>query len=333
MSQINPSVTNPTISDIYEKIKSGKLDLSPDFQRKFVWTQEHQEEFIDTIMHGYPFPEIYVCTAEFDYENMQTSQKVIDGQQRLTTIKNYIDNNFKNNTLKKIRPFSDLDSEAKKQFMSYKLVVRDIGEVNDTLVREIFRRINLTKFKLEDIEIHNAVYDGEFIKTAKEILEKAPKDAFNIFHESELTRMSDLHFILQVMATIENGGYYARDSEMENMISFYNENYTNSITIKEKILSSFEKIRKLELPDSSIWLRKSNFFTMIVELTSCENMNLSNDELKTKLLDLEEKIIEDKSKDNEFGKYYSAMYTGTNNRTSRITRADLFKKYILVNNN
>ena len=28
--QIKPSVTNPTIADIYEKIESNKLDLSPD---------------------------------------------------------------------------------------------------------------------------------------------------------------------------------------------------------------------------------------------------------------------------------------------------------------
>ncbi|MCB2384953.1 DUF262 domain-containing protein [Thalassolituus alkanivorans] len=59
--QIKPSVTNPTIADIYEKIDGGRLQLSPDFQRKFVWTQEHQEQFLDTILNGYPFPEIYVC--------------------------------------------------------------------------------------------------------------------------------------------------------------------------------------------------------------------------------------------------------------------------------
>ncbi|MFQ9121599.1 MAG: DUF262 domain-containing protein [Haemophilus parainfluenzae] len=55
-----------------------------------MWTVKHQEEFIGTILEGYPFPEIYVCTGEYDFENMMTSQKVIDGQQRLTTIRNYI---------------------------------------------------------------------------------------------------------------------------------------------------------------------------------------------------------------------------------------------------
>ena len=50
--QIKPSVTNPTLADIYQNINSGKLVLKPDFQRKFVWTHDHQEDFIDTIIQG-----------------------------------------------------------------------------------------------------------------------------------------------------------------------------------------------------------------------------------------------------------------------------------------
>ena len=59
-NQIKPSVTNPPISTVIKEINDELLVLAPDFQRKFVWTQEHQEEFIDTILNGLPFPEIYV---------------------------------------------------------------------------------------------------------------------------------------------------------------------------------------------------------------------------------------------------------------------------------
>ncbi|WGE81262.1 DUF262 domain-containing protein [Actinobacillus equuli subsp. haemolyticus] len=330
MLQLKPSVTNPTIADIYDKISSGRLNLSPDFQRKFVWTQEHQEEFIDTILNGYPFPEIYVCSDDYDDEKMLTSQKVIDGQQRLTTIKNYIEGIF-NNKLRKIPSFTDLSNEQRKQFMSYQMVFRDIGDVNDELVREIFRRINLTKFKLEDIEIHNAVYDGYFISTAKKILERIPKNYFDIFHESELTRMSDLHFLLQVMATIELGGYYTGDKELEPTISKYNESYENTDFIMKRLINIFERISKIGLSDSSIWLRKSNFFTMIVEFYNNykDIEKQSNKKLKDKLNNLEIDIINNKSKENEYGEYYNAMYSGTNSRKSRVIRSNLFKKYIL----
>ncbi|MCB0321642.1 MAG: DUF262 domain-containing protein, partial [Bdellovibrionales bacterium] len=106
--QIRPSVTNPTIASLYNEISNGLLILAPEFQRRFVWTQAHQEEFLDTIVHGYPFPEIYVSTGEVDVNKMKTIRHVIDGQQRLTTIKNYIDGHFEK-PLVLVKQYADLD--------------------------------------------------------------------------------------------------------------------------------------------------------------------------------------------------------------------------------
>jgi hypothetical protein len=161
--QIKPSVTNPTIADVYQLIDEGRLILRPDFQRKFVWTHEHQEDFIDTILNGLPFPEIYVCEGDVDVQKLRTTRLVIDGQQRLTTIRNYIEGTH--HPLIRIPSYQALD--RKQDFLSYQIVMRDLGKVDEETTREIFRRINLTKFKLDDIEIHNAVYDGHFIQAAK----------------------------------------------------------------------------------------------------------------------------------------------------------------------
>ncbi len=324
--QIKPSVTNPTIADVYEKIDDKKLNLKPDFQRKFVWTQEHQEEFIDTILHGYPFPEIYVCQGQIDTKKLRTTQTVIDGQQRLTTIKNYIEDTF-DKPLKIVTPFKSLDEEGREAFLSYQIVVRDIGKVADDLVREIFRRINLTKFKLEDIEIHNAVYDGIYIQTAKSVLSDIKLEAYGVFHESEFTRMADLHFVLQVMSTLERGGYYHRDNEIEKCIAEFNEEYPDAKKVKSLILKSFDIIEHLELPLDSIWFRKSNFFTLVVELSLAENIP---SDLKRRLGTLEENVMNNKNNpENEYGVYFSYMYQGTNNRKARIFRSDTFRKHVL----
>jgi len=58
-----------------------------------------------------------------------------------------------------------------------------------------------------------------------------------------------------------------------------------------------------------------------------ENLNL----LKEKLTEFERNIITNKNADknsNDFSKYYSYMYTGTNSRQARIVRAELIKKYV-----
>jgi uncharacterized protein with ParB-like and HNH nuclease domain len=263
--QIKPSVTNPTIADIYQNIESDKLILRPDFQRKFVWTHDHQEEFIDTILHGYPFPEIYVCQGTIDIKKLRTTQHVIDGQQRLTTIKIYIEGNHERE-LKKIPYFNDLDEEEREAFLSYQMVVRDIGKVDEETIREVFRRINLTKFKLEDVEIHNAIYSGQFIQTAKEVLDNIDISEYNVFHESEFTRMADLHFILQVMSTLENEGYFPQDKEVEKYIAKFNDEYQKRNHIKALLIKTLAVIKDLNIHIDSIWLRKSNFFTLVVEI-------------------------------------------------------------------
>lgn len=325
-NQIKPSVTNPTIADIYEKIEDGKLDLSPDFQRKFVWTHEHQEQFLDTILNGYPFPEIYVCQGKVDTKKLRTSQKVIDGQQRLTTIKNYVEGSFEK-PLTIVKSFENLNEKEREDFLAYQIVVRDIGKVDDGLVREIFRRINLTKFKLEDIEIHNAIYDGKFIQAAKELSEEIELEEFGVFHDSEFTRMADVHFFLQVMSTLERGGYYNLDNELEKCVAEFNEEYSNHLKVKSRILNAISIVKDLNFELDSIWFRKSNFFTLIVELC---NVDETPNDLKDKLEKFERNIMQNKhTKDNDFGVYYGYMYAGTNNRKSRVTRSEIFKAEIM----
>lgn len=325
--QINPSVTNPTIADIYQHITEGKLILRPDFQRKFVWTHEHQEAFIDTILKGLPFPEIYVCEGEVDVQLLRTTRLVIDGQQRLTTIKNYIEG-CHDHPLSTIQSYQSLDLEEKQSFVKYQIVMRDLGKINEETTREIFRRINLTKFKLDDVEIHNAVYDGFFIKTAKRILECVGLEQYGVLKESEFTRMADLHFILLIMATIENGGYFAQDREVEPKVSGFNDEYINSEDMYSLLTNTFSKIQNLELPLDSMWFRKSNFFTLVVE--TAKHIDTLPADFKEKLLQLETDVMANKMNTaSEFYKYYSYMYQATHGRAARVTRAEFFEKYCL----
>ncbi len=324
--QIKPSVTNPTIADIYEKIENKRLNLAPDFQRKFVWTQEHQEEFLDTIINGYPFPEIYVCQGKTDTKKLRTTQKVIDGQQRLTTIRNYIEDTF-DKPLKLVPAFEQLSEVQREDFLAYQIVVRDIGKVEERLIKEIFRRINLTKFKLEDIEIHNAIYDGEFIQLAKALSNEVVLEDFGVFHESEFTRMADVHFFLQVMSTIERGGYFHRDNEVEKCIAEFNDEYSNAHKTKSLILNAISVIQDLDFELDSIWFRKSNFFTLVVEICMADSIPQGFHE---QLEEFEENIMSNRNnKNNDYGVYYGYMYAGTNNRKSRVTRSELFRQYTL----
>ncbi len=327
MTQISPSVTNPTVADLYQQIEAGTLILRPEFQRKFVWTHDHQESFLDTMLRGLPFPEIYVCEGEVDLKKLVTIKYVIDGQQRLTTIRRYISGDHERPFVT-IRAYKDLKEDEKAQFLSYKVVVRDIGRVDNSTIREIFRRINLTEFKLEDVEIHNAVYDGHFIRTAKQVLDKTSLEQYGVFRDSEFTRMADLHFVLLVMATLESGGYFAQDRDVEPMVSDFNEDYPNKERMAALLHKSFQTIAELQLPFDSIWFRKSNFFTLVVELA--KHIDELPKDLRARLLELEGRILANKGNtDTEFGQYYSYMYQATHGRKARVVRGRVFEKHVL----
>lgn len=77
----------------YETINLGISDLErislPKFQRGFVWTNAKKNEFVETLHKGFPFGALLV----YPESNAPDSRLLLlDGQQRLSTIKQYRDN-------------------------------------------------------------------------------------------------------------------------------------------------------------------------------------------------------------------------------------------------
>lgn len=325
MAQIPSSPSTKKISDLIGMIKRGDLILQPDFQRKLVWSIRHKESFIDTILKGFPFPEIYIAQSGIDLETFQAQQVVVDGQQRLSTIISYINGEL---PCKKILRYSALDNQQKAAFLNYDVVVRDLKDASSDTIKEVFRRINLTQYRLNDIEINNAIYEGEFISTAKDILNHLDNGSFPLFSDNELNRMGDLNYILMIMATLEEGGYFAGNTMTGEYIVKYDDSYENAETMKDKILTLFHVIETFNLDTDSMWYRKSNFFTMFVELSKVSQIP---DDIVAKIHSFEDEVLANKgNEENDFGKYYSVMYTGTNGRSARIKRADIFYKYCLA---
>jgi len=327
--QIPAHPDKKSISDLIGKIQRGELILQPEFQREFVWTPSHMEKFIQTILDGFPFPEIYLSQKGINLDTLATQNVVVDGQQRLTTIKRYIDGD--DNFEKNIPKFKDLSGLDKTDFLNYDVTVRDLKDASPDIIIEIFKRINSTNFTLTAIEINKAIYNGEFITCAKEILDiiKNNKLKVDIFSESELTRMADLHFILLVLSTVEEGGYFTRDNSVEKYIAEFNNEYPKLEINREKLSNVLIDVLTSDLNDDSIWFRKSNFLTIIVELFFHK---LKVIDIFKALNDFEAIVLQSKNEDkqtNEYALYYSNMYSGTNSRQARVIRSELFKKHVI----
>ncbi|CAM4228849.1 DUF262 domain-containing protein [Bordetella tumbae] len=81
--------SDPDIETIVSRIKSGDIDLQPDFQRGEVWTRAKKQRLVDSVLRDWHVPPIHVI------EDVQTrKQEVLDGQQRLAAIRDFVDGEF-----------------------------------------------------------------------------------------------------------------------------------------------------------------------------------------------------------------------------------------------
>jgi hypothetical protein len=137
--------------------------------------------------------------------------------------------------------------------------------------------------------------------------------------------MADLHFLLLIMATIEEGGYFPADNEVEKYIAQFNDEYPRFIEMRDNLTRTILSINQSNLAPDSIWYRKSNYFTLVCELI------WSGKQIEDLIEDLnafEVNVLENKSSDrstNEFAIYYANMYAGTNSRNARVKRSEILK--------
>jgi hypothetical protein len=335
--------TNKKLLEMFNMMKNSSLILAPSFQRKLVWNDTHKEDFIETILFGLPFPEIYLADGGINLETQTSETLVVDGQQRLSTIYQYITASpeFK---IKRIQRFVDLTAEEQTNFFDYNVVIRDLGRIEEGQIRDIFKRINSVNYALNAVEIRNALYEGEFIRAAKTILEtnrlfvedndELSGEANNIFSKDEVSRMKDLEYILLMMATIEEGGYFVGDKEVEKYVKHYDGYYPN----KETIMTDFRQVLSLivscNLPADSIWNKRSSFFTLVLELVKLKRKYdrlPDTSPLRNSLISLENKLNENKREDvnnNDYAQYYYYTHQNTASRKGRYVRGVLLQKYI-----
>ena len=346
--------TNFKIIEIYNKIESGMLKLSPNFQRKLVWKKQHKFHFIETILKNYPFPEVYIASSEMDVMSITSSEVVVDGQQRLSTIVDYIKGQADFSDQLRVTPFKSLTIDEKKTFLNYFVSVRDLKNMDEDIVKEIFMRINNTEYSLNTVEKINAQYgDSEFVIFCKQMSEDEykpsldntsaiiPEDERNIinsffikngiFTENDFKRMNSLQYIMTLVATIIESEFFGRNSKVNYYIETYNKNMPFLDSVVSALLKAIKIYDNLELEKNSYWFSRTNTFTLLIELSKVDIENIDIELFKDKLMTMEmlskkyfakidlDIITEDQKKYFEFAK------EAVNEKTARTHRSKVIK--------
>ena len=322
--------TNRKVRELLAQLREGKLIPRPDFQRRLVWSNKDKSAFIETVLLNFPFPEVYVAAGEVNVETGEGKELLVDGQQRLTTLRQYFTGSPDLVLYGGVKPYAELAKEEKEAFLQYDVVVRDLGLVELDVLRAVFQRINATRYALNAMEIHNSRFEGEFKAFGENYAQRAFFDSHRVFSASEVRRMQDVRFALTVGATALST-YFNRDDELEEFLGRYNDEFPLRADLERELDAVLEFIDAMRLPATSRIWKKADLFSAIIELHGAlykRQKSIAPDRVASAILELYERVDDPEQRGDseaDAARYYKAALQATNDRSSRVTRGEILR--------
>ncbi len=231
-----------SISDFYSWERKEELNLQPRFQRRKSWSPTARSFLIDTIIRGLPIPKIFV-REQIDLKKKTTIRDVVDGQQRLSAILDFIKGNL---TIKKAHnkelgdlTFEKMDEDIQKDFLSYQISTDLLLGASDGDVLNIFSRINSYTLTLNPQEKLNAEFIGPFKQTAYSLAHSHYEYWVNnkILTDSAIARMNDAQLVSEILSSMI-GGIQGGKSYIKKYYTMYDDEFPQ----EEKVITAFNKI-------------------------------------------------------------------------------------------
>lgn len=155
-----------TVYDVVRRINKGGFILDPDFQRDFVWAADKQSKLIESVVMRIPLPVFYLA------EDAEGRTIVVDGLQRLSTFRRFLDNEFRltlehQDSLHK-KKFEELAPKLQNRIedCSLELYIID-SHVPERAKLDIFERVNSGE-PLTRQQMRNCLYSGSASRWLKE---------------------------------------------------------------------------------------------------------------------------------------------------------------------
>lgn len=338
--KITPKTTS--LDNVIKRLIHNEIDLNPDFQRNSgLWDNTKMSRLIESIILRLPLPIFY-----FDVSN-NNNWIVIDGLQRLTTIKKFVvDGSLKLTNLEfltdlKNKKFKDLDRSIQRTIEETEIVTYQMEPQTPKEVRySVFNRINTGGLTLNPQEIRQALNQkNRGVKLLEEIAET---EEFKRIVNVTSKRMVDRELVLRFIA-FKKFDYTKLDKEIKTLARLLDE------TMEKVDSKEFEQTEFVKLKDSllktllvleEIFGSDKLFNRKLIDEKKIRSLNKSLFEIWTVLISNcteEERNILKKQKENLIEKYKRLLSSqefndsitkGTNDRKVIVKRFSLLEELI-----
>jgi hypothetical protein len=274
--EIIVSYVQKTVQDLENLFKSKSLDLEPGFQRQSVWQTKDRRKLIDSILHGYPLPSIFLYKKITDQGRVV--YQVIDGKQRLETIFKFmgvisgeafeLKANFWNDTATELINWKILKKKSKQHLLTaYKLQTAEVeGDFGDII--KLFVLINSTGKALTGAEKRNAkFFKSEFLQKAGKLAEKFKKYflATKIMSPAQISRMKHVELICELIVAAHNEGVTNKKASLDKAMeakAFDGRSFPKSVKITIAALNRTKKL--FPKINQTRFIKYSDYYSLIV---------------------------------------------------------------------
>lgn len=210
-----------TLEDFMES--NNRYVINSTLSRKYVWNDEKASLFIESILLGFPVPSVIT------YYN-DSKEYVIDGYQRLVSIRNFFNNCYKLNKMSVLHylnglSYYELPDSIKICLKQYRLGITSVKAIENKYVFDIYSRINKRPYEGSNID-----YLGN--EDLKAIIDEMTnyKPFQNIF--KSISKEEQAEFILRFLALYDDFDSY--NGNMKDFIKSYISKTKNCITSEKR---------------------------------------------------------------------------------------------------
>lgn len=228
---LQPNYGERTVNEMVLLYRNGQINLDPGFQRQSVWSLVDRRRLIQSIVSGYPLPNIFLYRRS---SRGKTIYDVIDGKQRLETIFMFMGiRKFKKN-LFEVRLELDEDGlcwwdwpyirkyavDVRHRFECFPLQTVEVsGELAEIV--DLFVRINSTGKRLTSGERRHArFFDSRFLKEAEKLVHRHRPYLLGqkILSRGQLDRMKGTELFSELLMSIHQSGPINKKTALDRAI-------------------------------------------------------------------------------------------------------------------
>lgn len=326
------------VNDVLGWHERSELLLSPSFQRRRVWTRQGKSYLIDSIVRGMPIPQFFIRERVHTRER-RTIREVVDGQQRISTILDFIEGKFtvlpSHNSDLARRTYDSLPEHLQQAILSYPLSVNIITTSDDASLLEIFSRINAYSIPLNRPEKLNAAYTGAFKKSVHEAARRHLVfwQQHHILTNQAIARMADVDLTADLLVTMLDG-LQNQKTKVEAFYKKYDEDFPAADELTDRFAETLrltEECVGAKIEETE-YARPALFYSLFAAIydrrygfgdpPTPEKASLVEDglaDVRSRLQELSDHISS-KPEDSSFGQFITATLRSTDKIQQRTLR-------------